>query len=153
MKKQVSHAGFTIIEMLVVVVVIAMIISVVFTYMQSAKTRSRDARREQDVKQIQTALDLYATTYRRFPDCGASTVVIGSPSDTCLSAALIGAGAISGLPTDPLGRANGNSAGCGLNPAQFTYCYTSLNGGASYQIYHHLETDTIQGKSAGWQSS
>ncbi len=145
--------GFTIIELLVVAVIIAMIASAMFTYLQSARSRSRDARREQDIKQIKTALDLYATTYRRFPDCGGSAVVIGSSSDACLSSALIGAGAISGLPTDPLGRANGDITGCSANPAQFTYCYTSFEGGRSYRLNYQLETDTIPGKSKGWQSS
>lgn len=153
MKKRASDAGFTIIELLVVAVIIAMIASVAFTFMQNARSRSRDARREEDMKQIQTALDLYTVTYRHFPDCGSSAIIIGSSEDGCLSLALIGAGAISGLPQDPLGRANGDATGCGTNLGQFTYCYTSLGGGASYQLNYQLETDTIQGKSKGWQSS
>ena len=144
--------GFTIIELLVVMVIIGMIFSVIFVSLQGSRAKGRDARREQDIKQIQAALELYSVANRQFPDCGANTVVIGSPGDGCLSTALISAGAISGLPTDPLGRFTGSGTGCGTDAGQFTYCYTSLNGATAYRLDYHLETNSIPGKAQGWQS-
>lgn len=65
----------------------------------------------------------------------------------CLSQVLVTAGSISGVPTDPLGRAQGV---CG-QASSFVYCYQSADG-FSYTLRYALETNTIPGKSAGWQS-
>lgn len=137
--------GFTLIELLVVVAVIAMIISFIFVATQTAKTKNRDARREEDIKQIQNALDIYVTNARRYPICPQETVIEGAAD--CLSQVLITAGAISGVPTDPLGRDQGV---CG-QASSFVYCYQSADG-FSYTLRYALETNTIPGKSAGWQA-
>ncbi len=138
-------AGFTLIELLVVVAIIAMITSFIFVTMQTAKAKNRDARREEDSKQIQNALNLYETNARRFPLCATEVVIDGA--NDCLSQVLIQAGSIAGVPTDPLGKSQGT---CG-QAGSFVYCYQSVDG-FSYTVRYALETGTIPGKSAGWQS-
>ena len=54
-----SSRGFTLIELLVVIAIIGILSSVVLASLNSARTKGRDARRLQDLKQIQIALELY----------------------------------------------------------------------------------------------
>jgi len=53
-----NQRGFTLIELLVVIAIIGMLSSVVLASLNSAREKSRDARRLSDIKQIQTALEL-----------------------------------------------------------------------------------------------
>lgn len=136
--------GFTIVELLVVIAIIALLSSIVFVSVTGTRARSRDARREADIKEIQNAVNLYAVNNRAFPVCGSDVVINGS--NDCLSTQLLAAGAMSQVPVDPLGKASGT---CG-DPTGYVYCYVS--DGTSFALRHHLETNTIEGKAAGWQS-
>ncbi|MBI5742815.1 MAG: prepilin-type N-terminal cleavage/methylation domain-containing protein [Candidatus Niyogibacteria bacterium] len=140
------NKGFTILEMLVVIAVIGMLASAIVVLTGQVRAKSRDARREQDVKQIANALDLYVTSTRAFPTC-STEVVIGSSADVCLAPVLVNMGAINALPSDPLGQTTGtcNTAG------NYVYCYQSADG-RSYMIHYLLETNSIPGKSAGIQT-
>ena len=126
-----------------VIAIAGMILSFVFVSVQDLKAKGRDSRREEDIKQIQNALGLYAVNTRLYPIC-ETEVVINGTSD-CLSGALVSAGAISGVPTDPLGRASGVCS----DVASYVYCYES-DDGFTYTLRHHLETNNIPGKAAGW---
>ncbi|MDD5032750.1 MAG: type II secretion system protein [Candidatus Pacebacteria bacterium] len=52
------NKGFTLIELLVVIAIIGILASVVLASLNSARQKSRDARRIADLKQIQLALEL-----------------------------------------------------------------------------------------------
>lgn len=58
MNIQKESRGFTLIELLVVIAIIGMLSSVVLASLNSAREKSRDARRLADLRQIQTALEL-----------------------------------------------------------------------------------------------
>lgn len=58
-KKEGKNHGFTLIELLVVIAIIGILASVVLASLNSARRKSRDARRLADVKQLQVALELY----------------------------------------------------------------------------------------------
>lgn len=62
--------GFTLIELLVVIAIIGLLSSVVLASLNSARERSRDARRIADIKQLQTALELYfdSASTPEYPD-------------------------------------------------------------------------------------
>lgn len=59
--------GFTLIELLVVIAIIGMLSSVVLASLNSARTASRDVRRLTDVRQLQTALEMYYNDHNAYP--------------------------------------------------------------------------------------
>jgi general secretion pathway protein G len=101
-----TKRGFTLIELLVVIAIIGILSSVVLASLNSARQKSRDARRIADIKQLQLALELFA-------DSNSG----GYPSSTSQLAPTY----IQVIPTDPQGGAaypysgldtNGNAATC-----------------------------------------
>lgn len=59
--------GFTLIELLVVIAIIGILASIVLASLNSARIKSRDARRVADIKQIQLALELYFDANGSYP--------------------------------------------------------------------------------------
>jgi type II secretion system protein G len=54
-----NNKGFTLIELLVVIAIIGLLSTMAVVSLNSARGKSRDARRMSDIKQIQTALEMY----------------------------------------------------------------------------------------------
>ncbi|NTV22448.1 MAG: prepilin-type N-terminal cleavage/methylation domain-containing protein [Candidatus Yonathbacteria bacterium] len=79
-----SNRGFTLIELLVVIAIIGILSSVVLASLNSAREKSRDAKRVSDIKQLQLALELYYDTNQEYPDVLtslASTYIANVPTD------------------------------------------------------------------------
>jgi len=129
-----SKKGFTIIELMVVIAVIAVLSSIVLVLLGNAKEKSRDARRVSDMREIQNALNLYFTDNNRFPRVTPAVDITGSDA---FSTEMEAAGVISEMPTDP------------VNTGGSVYSYVSSENGAVYTISFCLETDSIQGYSQG----
>lgn len=66
--------GFTLIELLVVVAIIALLTSVALISFMSARQKGRDSKRLSDLVQLNTALELYYSTYKGYP------TVAGTPT-------------------------------------------------------------------------
>lgn len=64
--------GFTLIELLVVIAIIGILSSVVLASLNSARQKSRDARRIGDVKQLQLALEMYYDSNNGYPTSTAA---------------------------------------------------------------------------------
>jgi len=141
-----KNQGFTLIELLVVIILITVILAAALVMFSGATAKGRDAKREEDMKSLHSALGLYINQLTFYPICPQEELVDGKTD--CLSAALLEAKATSGVPRDPKHQTNEACGGQGA----FVYCYQSQNNGASYTLRYHLETDTVQGKSAGWQT-
>ena len=78
-----SKKGFTLIELLVVIAIIGILSSVVLASLNSARQKSRDARRISDLKQIQLAVELYFDSCDQYPvvlDVAQATGCTGSTS-------------------------------------------------------------------------
>lgn len=118
------NSGFTLIELLVVIAVIGLLASVVLGSLNSARAKSRDARRIQDMQQIVTALELYYSTNGYYPqsecgwDCNGYRYSADSSWDT-LAADL--APYIKKLPIDPK-----NSGGSPWYDGGYTYAYGNV---------------------------
>lgn len=62
-----SSQGFTLIELLVVVAIISLLSSIVLIGLQSARQKSRNAKRLGDLTQMSSALELYFTQFKGYP--------------------------------------------------------------------------------------
>lgn len=67
MKRQ---GGFTIIEMLIVVTILALLAGILVPVLEDAAKSSRDARRAADLKTVQAALEAYKRANGVYPDTG-----------------------------------------------------------------------------------
>ena len=128
-----NKKGFTLIELLVVIAIIGLLSTLAVVALSSARTKARDSKRLSDLKQTQTALELYYTDQNQYP-VAAVAVNLGAGNFACLhSAGFAAAGCANpymGLvPTDPSAGQN--------------YAYTSADG-STYSIAAALE-GTVNG--------
>lgn len=90
--------AFTLIELVVVIAIIGLLAAIVLIALNQARVKSRDAKRVADIRQIQTALELYYSDNGAYPNIGcASTPSYGSCWATLLPSQYIGK-----MPYDPL---------------------------------------------------
>jgi prepilin-type N-terminal cleavage/methylation domain-containing protein len=68
--KSKTQKGFTLIELLVVIAVVGVLASLVLVSLNSARVKSRDAKRKTDLTALQKAIELYYTTNNSYPTTG-----------------------------------------------------------------------------------
>jgi prepilin-type N-terminal cleavage/methylation domain-containing protein len=69
-----TKSGFTLIELMVVLSIIALLSALVFSALSKARAKARDARRTADIHEIQTALELYMDGHGgSYPKTASST--------------------------------------------------------------------------------
>jgi type II secretion system protein G len=124
--KKLTQKGFTLIELLVVIAIIGILSAVVLVSLNSARAKSRDARRLSDVRQIMTALEIYYNDNGAYPDesggAGAEVPTPGSvgPTGTTTTEWQDFLAVWPNAPTPP----DGNPS---CTAAQNTYVYTARN--------------------------
>ena len=126
-RNKTSQKGFTLIELLVVIAIIGLLASVVLLSLNSARQKSRDAKRLADMRQLACALELYYNDFSGYP----LTANIAA-----LQPNYIGA-----LPTAP----TPNDGSCAATTNAYTYASTS---GTTYSYIFCLGAAT-GGYSAG----
>ena len=140
-----NQKGFTLIELLVVIAIIGLLASVVLLALNSARQKSRDAKRLADVRQIASALELYF-------DDGAGGGGNGYPT----TANFFATGA-SGLtpnylgqrptfpsPTDSCVTASYAYTSAGASTYQVVFCVSAPTGGITPAGTHTLTQSGIQ---------
>ena len=115
-----NSKGFTLIELLVVIAIIGILSSVVLASLNSARKKSRDARRVADIKQLQLALELYFDSNKKYP-AGGFSALSSSLVPTYLPA----------MSNDPLGGSN-----------TYKYCADSATAATTYNLAATLEEST-----------
>lgn len=73
-----KRSAFTLIELLIVVAIIGVLATLAIIALQNARSKSRDAKRIADIKQIQTSLELFFTDNGFYPTAVTSTIASGS---------------------------------------------------------------------------
>lgn len=83
---QKNSKGFTLIELLVVIAIIGLLSTLAVVALNSARQKSRDSKRVADIKQVQTALELYFADQNGYP-VEPVTVTLGSTAAAALCTA------------------------------------------------------------------
>jgi len=99
MKKIKKQKGFTLIELLVVIAIIGLLSTLATVAFNGARTKARNAKRLADVKQVQTALELYYNTNSSYATTTEITTVVTAVG-TVLSGSIDTF--MTNLPTSPL---------------------------------------------------
>lgn len=83
--------GFTLIELLVVVAIIGLLASMVFSKIEDARTKAQNTRKEEDARQITTAIEQYRDKNNTYPPYydGVNWYCLGFPDDSCLFGGLL----------------------------------------------------------------
>ncbi len=130
-----NKRGFTLIELLVVIAIIGLLSTLAVVALGSARQKARDSKRLADLKQVQTALELYYTDQTSYPSGNALT--LGTGNAACLSA----------TGWEATGCANPYMAQVPADPLSTqSYAYTAAS--SSYTITATLE-GTVNGLSGG----
>jgi general secretion pathway protein G len=136
-----TSRGFTIVELLIVIVVIAILAAISIVAYNGVQQRSRDTIRKSDLAQIKKSLLLYETDNGDLANanCGngsgsgwLTTDYDGAgpflPINTCLT----NGGYIAKVPIDPAGTGSCNGVTC--------HAYMKANCGGIVYLYANLES-------------
>ena len=73
---KIKKDGFTLVEILVVIFIVALLLAVTQVSLSSARSKTRDIRRISDVRQTQNGLELYFHNKNKYPT--AANITLGS---------------------------------------------------------------------------
>ncbi|MFA4942568.1 MAG: prepilin-type N-terminal cleavage/methylation domain-containing protein [Patescibacteria group bacterium] len=124
-----NKKAFTLIELLVVIAIIGLLATLSVLALNNARAKGRDARRVSDIKQIQTALELYFNDKQLYP----ATLVTGSTITSTSSAGT--STYMQVIPSSPTPNVSTSVTGCGGTD----YTYEMQEVGASYTLKYCLE--------------
>lgn len=120
MNKKLLKGGFTLTELLIVILIIALLMAFILPQLLRGPAQARDLQRTTDIGRIAVALESYRNSRGSLPAGGCLT-----PTSTA-GAALISAGIFSNqnFPTDPI--KNNKVGGC--ENGEYSYSTVSQNG-------------------------
>ncbi len=126
MKQKNNKQGFTLIELLVVIAIIGLLSTLSILALNTARARARDVKRVADVKQIQTALEMYYNEFGQYPAAVTPGTPIGTGTNVYLKIT-----PKPPIPTD-------NASACPVAPTVYTYSVTNVAGDGSYTLQYCL---------------
>lgn len=127
-----GRQGFTFVELLVSVSIVAVLAAIGAVAYVSTSKRSRDTKRTADIQAIRSALEIYRSEQGSYP-----SLLPGGGG--CLTSTTIEAGGVTYLnpiPTDPKNGA--------------TYCYRYTRGASPYTTYTLTCTMEVAGQTCNY---
>ena len=154
MIKKYPSSGFTLIELLVVIAIIGVLASVVLASLNSARAKSRDARRRTDINQLRLALELYYDANGSYPLSAAGPNWYSSQPGQCCGVSDNGGNWIPGLaptyipflPREPLPGTGRPQPICG----PWIPAYLYFSNGTGYTLLSHCSPETTWTSSDGF---
>jgi prepilin-type N-terminal cleavage/methylation domain-containing protein len=131
-----KYKGFTLIELLVVIAIIGLLSTMAVVALNNARVKSRDAKRISDIKQMQTALELFFADQDTYPTYAGATGATASAQlcnttlgyDTVVNCTAASATYMGKVPANPT-----------PNGTAYTY---AISGTDDYSITFTLEEAT-----------
>lgn len=145
-----NQAGFTIVELLIVIVVIGILAALVLNTFQGVQARARDTERRTDINSVATQLEAFYADYGHYPS-GSTTVdtcgenVSGTYSGDCALAVLT----TRGLDAEALNQPNNTAiavVASAPTPATGNYYYfptgCTSERCTGFTLYSDLESES-----------
>jgi general secretion pathway protein G len=135
MKTHSQFAGFSLIELMVVITIIGILAATIYANFGQGNAKARDAERQSDLRVMQTALGQYRQQYGRYPAMGADGNGDGYSSEGESATYIVGLAPdfVPRLPKDP---------SRGANPG---YSYAVDSTGSVYKLValRTVETESV----------
>ncbi|MBC7943598.1 prepilin-type N-terminal cleavage/methylation domain-containing protein [Candidatus Saccharibacteria bacterium] len=155
--KTTKRTGFTIVELLIVIVVIGILAAITIVAFNGIQHRGRDAQRKSDIANITKALELYYIDNGQFPAAGGSTAINSSWSTTADASWQNFRTAIAtymkSVPTDPSNTSGVSaSGGSGYTYDYFQFqnsAYCGSTAGQGYLLIYRLAASSQQNNLIG----
>lgn len=124
-----KNKGFTLIELLVVIAIIGLLASVVLLALNSARAKSRDAKRLADMRQMASALELYFNDVNYYP----TVATTGSGKMTSSLPPGLVPTYIGMMPSSPTPQ-DGSCGSSGLGSNEYYWLAGGTTSGQGYTI-------------------
>ncbi len=117
----IRHKGFTLVELLISVSIIAILIAIGIASYSTINKQSRDTKRKSDIEQVRSALEMYRAENGFYPSAGSGSWVNASDATLGL-ASYLSPTYISAIPKDTKN----------VSPYIYEYKATGLSNGKYY---------------------
>jgi len=117
-----KKSGFTLVELLIVISIIMILVTVGMMSYANAQKVGRDAKRKADLKQVQSALEMFRADNGFYPKDTSGNISSTLAGPLATSPKIY----IQILPSDP-------------NKTTYNYYYSNADGGVTYKLCSALE--------------
>lgn len=121
---RIKEAGFTFVELLVVITIIAVISGIAMASFSSTNANARDSKRKGDLEQIRAALEICRAESGAYPASLGTAIVCDGQTY------------LDPVPTDPKdGQTGFGYSYTYVSPTQYTLCATTMEGSGETSPY------------------